>query len=122
MNVSDGHYIPSLRPPVKNTPDWYLKKNLLAELEKEKKFILELREDLPFADLAIKRDKHDFGMILTDDDLFYQSISSKEAHVYNPFTLSMKNWKFRGVFSREYWQDKDRVIERMVLFSNHVEE
>jgi len=52
---------------------------------------------------------------------YYQSVSAKETHVYNPFTLSSKNWKFRGVFSRELWQDRDEVIERLVRFSNYLE-
>jgi hypothetical protein len=80
-----------------------------------------LSEGLPFADLTIQEKKHYYGLILTDDDLYYQSVSAKETHVYNPFTLSSKNWKFRGVFSRELWQDKKDLIERLVRFSNNLE-
>jgi len=76
---------------------------------------------MPFSDLTIKDKDLYYGLILTDDDLYYQSVSAKETHVYNPFTLTSKNWKFRGVFSRELWQDKADVIERLVRFSSHLD-
>ncbi len=121
MEVSEGKFIPMLRPTVKSSNDWYLKRKLKEELTAEKKFTMEITESLPFSDLTLKMDGQYYGLILTDDDLYYQSVSAKETHVYNPFTLSSKNWKFRGVFSREIWQNSDEVIERMIRFSNHLE-
>jgi len=121
MEVSEGKFIPALRPSAKSSNNWYLKRKLKEDLIAEKKFTMEISESLPFSDLTLKKDDQYLGLILTDDDLYYQSVSAKETHVYNPFTLSSKNWKFRGVFSREVWQDNDEVIERMIRYSNHLE-
>jgi hypothetical protein len=38
-------------------------------------------------------------------------------HVYTPFTLSHKNWKFMGIQSREYWHDKEAIKERILRFA-----
>jgi hypothetical protein len=56
------------------------------------------------------------GLIITDDTLYHDAISVKEVHVYKPLTLSKKNWKFRGFFSREYWMDRDSLKERLDRF------
>jgi hypothetical protein len=120
-NVSNENYKPTIKPAINANASWYLKNKIKAELLADSNFNLNLSEGLPFADLTIQEKKHYYGLILTDDDLYYQSVSAKETHVYNPFTLSSKNWKFRGVFSRELWQDKKDLIERLVRFSNNLE-
>jgi superfamily I DNA and/or RNA helicase len=118
--VSGGKFSPAPKIPVKSNADWYLKNRIREDLSKNRKFRMEISEEMPFADLTLKTEEDYHGVILTDDDLYFQNVSSKEAHVYNPFTLAMKNWKFRGVFSREYWQDKNQVINRLIIFSNHL--
>jgi len=120
MKVSGGDFIPSPKVPIKPNAEWYLKSRIRDDLQQNRKFKMMVTEEMPFADLTLKSEEAYHGLILTDDDLFYQSVSSKEAHVYNPFTLAMKHWKFRGVFSREYWQDKQKVIDRLIIFSNHL--
>jgi hypothetical protein len=119
--VSGRKYKPSIKAPFNANANWYLKNKLKNELLADNNFSLKVGEELPFADLTIKDDHHYYGLILTDDDLYYQSVSAKETHVYNPFTLSSKNWKFRGVFSRELWQDRNDVLERLVRFCNYLE-
>jgi hypothetical protein len=118
--VSEGKFSPAPRIPVKSNADWYLKNRIREDLGKSRRFKMEITEEMPFADLTLKTGEGYHGVILTDDDLYFQNVSSKEAHVYHPFTLAMKNWKFRGVFSREYWQDKGDVIGRLIIFSNHL--
>lgn len=120
VKVSEGEYTPSLQPRLKSSSSWYLKDRLMNDLRDEKRFVMEVSQELPFADLTLKRNESYYGLILTDDDLYYQSVSSKEAQVYDPLNLTTKNWKFRSVFSREYWQDKARIIDRLALFSNHL--
>jgi hypothetical protein len=120
VQVSRKEFVPSLKPPVRSNTGWYLKYRLRNELDKNRKFKIKVTEEMPFADLTLKTDDTYLGVILTDDDLYFQSVSSKETHVYNPFTLAMKNWKFRGVFSREFWQDREQVIDRLIIFSNHL--
>jgi DNA replication protein DnaC len=120
MKVSKGEFVPSLKPPARPDAGWYLKNRIRHDLEQNRKFKMKISEEMPFADLTLKTDEAYLGVVLTDDDLYFQNVSSKEAHVYNPFTLAMKHWKFRGVFSREYWQDKEKVIDRLIIFSNHL--
>ncbi|MBC8110144.1 MAG: hypothetical protein H7Y04_03695 [Verrucomicrobia bacterium] len=50
-----------------------------------------LVQELRFADLTEKQENRYANLILTDDDLYFQSLSSKEAHVYLPLMLSQKN-------------------------------
>jgi hypothetical protein len=119
--VSTKKYKPAVKPAINANASWYLKNRLKEVLLADSNFNLTLSEELPFSDLTIRDKKNYHGLILTDDDLYYQSISAKETHVYNPFTLTSKNWKFRGVFSRELWQDGKEVIERLVRFSNNLE-
>lgn len=118
--VSTRKYKPSHKAAVNPNADWYLKNRLKRELLADPNFNLEITDELPFADLTLRDPAQYYGLILTDDDLYYQSVSAKETHVYNPFTLSSKNWKFRGVFSRELWQDTAEVVERLVRFSKHL--
>jgi hypothetical protein len=77
----------------------------------------EMTEEMPFADLTIKSEGRYIGLVLTDDDLYHQSISIKDMHVYTPFMLSAKHWKFVGVYSREYWHNKETIKERLLRFS-----
>jgi len=119
-NVSKGNFKPLLMKKKKHTIDWYLKTKL-QKLTKDSELTVELVEEMPFADLTIKnRDKY-LGLILTDDDLYYQSMSIKDMHIYKPLTLSGKNWRFRGIYSREYWYDKDLVLERIKRFVQLIE-
>jgi len=122
MKVSEGDFIPAPKVPLKSNAAWYLKSRIKEDLNSNRKFKMEITEEMPFADLTLKTEEAYHGLILTDDDLYYQSVSSKDAHVYSPFTLTMKNWKFRGVYSREYWQDREQVINRLMMFSSRLEE
>jgi superfamily I DNA and/or RNA helicase len=121
-NVSSKKYKPEIRPAINANANWYLKNKLSQALKNDPNFKLNISDELPFSDLTLFDGKAYYGLILTDDDLYYQSVSAKETHVYNPFTLSSKNWKFKGVFSRELWQDKGEVVERLVRFSNYLAE
>jgi hypothetical protein len=76
-----------------------------------------MKEEMPFADLTVKSGDNYLGLVLTDDDLYHQSISIKDMHIYTPFTLAAKHWKFVGIFSREYWHNKEAVRERLLRFS-----
>jgi len=120
--VSSKKYTPIIKPPANANASWYLRNRIANELKSSPNFKMNVTGELPFSDLTIRDEERYYGLILTDDDLYFQSVSAKETHVYNPFTLSAKNWKFRGVFSREIWQDREEVIERLVRFSNYLEE
>ena len=104
-------------PPVKGDFDhsWYLKDRLKEETFQNGSH--SLHESLPFADLVLCKDDRYLGLIMTDDDLYYQSISVKDSHVYIPLVLQSKGWKFTSIFSREYWMNPDETKERIERFA-----
>lgn len=95
--------------------NWYLKEKLKTETFINNSHSLE--ELLPFADLVLCRANQYLGLLLTDDDLYHQSISVKDSHVYVPLILKSKGWKFMGLFSREYWMNPDETRERIERFA-----
>lgn len=112
LDVSNGNFRPAPENNNEFASNWYLK-NKVEALIKEDWPNVTTDRSLPFSDLAIKEDGKYSGVIFTDDDLYFKSISIKDTHVYSPFTLSSKSWKFLGLFSREYWHDKDIVKDKI---------
>lgn len=102
LQVSEGKYTPSPEPP-KGFKDNQLLKNKLICLHND------FYKELPFADITVKDGKTYQSLILTDDDLYYQSLSPKDSYAYTPFLLSKKNWPFSRIYSREYWNNKEKV-------------
>ncbi|MGA0557679.1 AAA domain-containing protein [Larkinella sp. VNQ87] len=96
LSVAEGAYVPQPRR-TDRVPGARLLKDELKDGQTG------LVEELPFADLTRKTADHYAGLLLTDDDLYYES-SPKDAHAYTPFALRMKNWPFQRVYSREYWR------------------
>ena len=107
-DVSQGAFHPKPVADTDRSTSWYLKNQLksLADIEPAG---IELKEELPFADLTVKKNNRYLSLILTDDNLYYQSASVKDSHVYIPFTLSKKFWRFKGFFSRQYWMDPQGI-------------
>ncbi|WP_255518015.1 ATP-binding protein [Fulvivirga sp. M361] len=118
LDVSKGKFKPSLMPADKRHAHWYLKQQLDKWLV-DNFDAFTFKEELPFADITVKSSEQYLGLILTDDDLYYQSQSIKDAHVYTPFVLSKKKWNFTGVFSREFWNNREVVKENLSRFVNH---
>ena len=116
--VSEGKYNLAIPENINASPDWYLKSKLEKWLIDEAN--LEAGHSLPFADITISKNGEYIGVIATDDDLYYQSPSIKDSHVYTPFTLSAKHWKSKGVFSRNYWQNLEGTREELRVFVNQV--
>ncbi|MCF0075248.1 AAA domain-containing protein [Dyadobacter sp. CY261] len=96
LQVSEGRFEPAPLTTGQFRSDWLLKERLVKQnpaFEKE----------LPFGDITVKEEGAYKGLVLTDDDLYHYSKSSKEPHAYLPLLLRLKNWPFRRVYSREYW-------------------
>ncbi|MCH8318732.1 MAG: hypothetical protein IIA88_09610, partial [Bacteroidetes bacterium] len=126
LDVSDGKYKPApVRKGDFNT-SWFLKNKLMninkeagqeagyrAQKTKEEPKNHQFIEELPFADITIK-DKKDYkALILTDDTLYHQSVSVKDAHAYVPMNMINKNWKYMRVYSREFWKDPKEVADML---------
>jgi hypothetical protein len=105
--VSEGAYTPAPKPSEGFRASLFLKDQLPAWSNK-------LMKELPFADLTVKEQHTYHSLVLTDDDLYYQSLSTKDAHAYTPFLLKKKNWPFVRIYSREYWRDKQKLQEKVL--------
>ena len=114
-DVANGVY--QLTPPEHTDypSSWYLKSKLQNSMSQQPGLTFE--ESLPFADLTVRSGEHYLGLILTDDDLYHQSISVKDSHVYIPLILFVKGWRFQGIFSRQYWMNQDQVVESLQRFA-----
>jgi hypothetical protein len=58
--------------------------------EQLSKKVVSFVKELPFADLTIKSSQQYQGVVLTDDDLFYDARSVKESFAYLPWNYSVK--------------------------------
>ncbi len=118
--VSEGQYEPQVQPHEQHEATWYLKDHFQSiNLINSKQ--TSLQEKLPFADLTIMNSGDYRGLILTDDSLYFESISIKDPHIYKPFLFQKKGWRFRQFFSREFWMEKETVIEKLTRFINSTE-
>jgi AAA domain/Protein of unknown function (DUF4011) len=72
-----------------------------------------LKPQLPFADLTLQKNGNYGTLVLTDDDLYFQSLSAKEAHAYRIFMLTQKNWNFEKFYSRQFWKNSQKLKERL---------
>ena len=117
--VSEGEYEPTVNASKAFGQDWYLK-NKLKDWEKD--FPIKFTEELPFADLSLKwRGKYK-GVLMTDDNVFYESATVKDSFVYKPFLLESKEWKYRFVHSRNFWQNPQVVKENIGRLVEAVQE
>ena len=113
-DVSEQKEKPFLSKNTKHNAAWYLKTKIKEQANFKK---TELQTDsFPFADLVTKKESQYYGLILTDDDLYYQSISVKDPHALIPLLLEQKNWKHTMLYSRSYWQDPDKFINEVAKF------
>lgn len=96
LQVSEGKYEPAPLPTGQFRSEWLLKERLVRQNPT-------FGKELPFGDITVKEEGAYKGLVLTDDDLYHYSKSSKEPHAYLPLLLRLKNWPFRRVYSREYW-------------------
>ena len=117
--VSEGEYEPTVNTSKAFGQDWYLKSKLKGW---EKDFSIKFTEELPFADLSLKwRGKYK-GVLMTDDNVFYESATVKDSFVYKPFLLESKEWKYRFVHSRNFWQNPQVVKENIGRLVEAVQE
>ena len=121
QEVSEGRFSPYLVPANKQE-GWYLKEKLRKWGEGRLDDIV-IDRDMPFADLTVREGQKYIGVVRLDDELYFQSPSVKDAHVYTPFTFSAKKWSMFSLTSREYWNNKEEALDRATTFiNNHREE
>jgi len=115
--VSNNRFKPSKLPSTDFGIDWYLKSKL-QEWENDLPVSFEY-EDV-YADLSIKLKNEYLGLLFTDDDYFYNSLSSKEVFAYRPAHIKSKNWPVDMILSREYWMQKNKTKDKLRRFVDQV--
>ena len=117
LSVSEGKFEMDSSKEKKFSLDWYLK-GLLTSWKVPELSEFTLKEELPFTDLTVKKQHEYKGLIMTDDDMYFESVSAKQAHCYWPFIIASKNWPYTNFHSREYWIDKEASREKLLKFLN----
>jgi Superfamily I DNA and RNA helicases and helicase subunits len=92
---------------------WYLKSRIVS-WAKQKWAESEVEDaDMPFYDLMVKQKGEPRGVLLSDDEFYYQALSARAPHGLPPLLLDQKNWPFLRVHSRNYWQDRERFFNEV---------
>jgi hypothetical protein len=87
---------------------WYLKNQLMGHYSNHEVRGNSLSNAM---DLELLEDGRYVAGILTDDHRLYASRSVKEAFVYHPRLLRQKKWEVVQIFSRQYWLDREDLLE-----------
>jgi hypothetical protein len=65
-------------------------------------------------DLEVNEKGKAVAAILTDDQRFFSARTAKEAFVYHPRLLTSRNWHMVFLFSRQYWMDKEDLLQTKI--------
>ncbi len=114
--VDQRRFIPTVNGEAKQKASWYLNHQVKDWGEgKFPDFRFEVNR-LPLADLLIKNENYYLGIVITDDLHYYNSLSVKDFFAYLPTLMTHKKWDYHYVFSRNLWQDKEKVEEDLLRF------
>ena len=115
-DVHQKRFVPEVHANGKQPASWYLNQQIKSwGEEKFPEFRFEVNS-LPLADLHIKNENGYMGIVLTDDMHYFSSLSEKDFFAYTPALMAKKNWNYHYVFSRNLWQDKEKVEEDLLRF------
>ena len=114
--VDQRRFTPTFYGNGKQKSSWYLNHQIKTwGEEKFPEFKFEVNR-LPLADVHIRNDQGYLGIVLTDDMHYYNSLSEKDFFAYVPTLMTRRNWDYHYVFSRNLWQDKEKVEEDLLRF------
>lgn len=91
---------------------WYLKNQLMGQYGNHDVRNNSLSKAM---DLELLEDGKYVAGILTDDHRLFVARSVKEAFVYHHRLLRQKRWEVVHIFSRQYWLDKEDLLETKVM-------
>ncbi len=115
-DVDQGIYKPHTKPAFTKNKDWYLSNKIKQWGEgRLDKFVFET-DALPFSDVGVLHNNQHLGIILTDDVRYFSSLSVKHSHAYIPSILTQKNWKYQMVYSRNFWKDREKIENGLMVF------
>lgn len=113
--VSDGLWKPASMESKTYTSNWYLRQKLQLDTENAS-----IEKNLPFADITVKSNENPAGLVLTDDELFYDTLSPKEAHSYRQQHFIQMNWPYIQIYSREFWISREQTQRKLEQFAFRV--
>ena len=106
LEVSEGRYQPmALAEAV--PPKTVRLRNKLLSLQDN------LKVTFPFADLSYHREGRVYGLLYTDDDLYYNMPSAKAFHLHRPRLLAAKGWSHLDIYSRAYWLHPEKIEQQL---------
>ena len=115
VDVAEGRFKPTILNDNTKKPVWFLKSRIIDWARKNLQEYV-IAEEMPFSDLTVKKENLFVCLIITDDDIYHQSTSAKDFHVYTPLNLQSKHWKIFYINSRQFWHDKEVVFEALIKF------
>ncbi len=118
-DITHGNWSPTLPMVPQHHQEWFLRSQL-TQPEFHEFSDLTLQKTFAFSDITVEQDENSMGLILTDDEIFHDTVSVKEAFVYYPNHLSDKKWPYTRFFSRMFWIDRQTIKERMKIFLNRI--
>jgi hypothetical protein len=115
-DVHQRKFRPQVRPAIRQQTAWYLNTRLKKWGEQKFSNLQFEIDSLPMADLYVKNNDQYLGMVRTDDTHYLASLSVKDAFAYAPALFEQKNWDSCFIFSRNLWQDPEKVEEDLLRF------
>ena len=115
-DVYQRHFKPQVVEAVKQPTTWYLNSQIRKWTADKFQHVDFETDTLPLADLHFKKDGQHLGIVLTDDARYYTSLSVKDSFAYVPALFALRNWDYHMVFSRNLWQDRERVEDGLLRF------
>jgi hypothetical protein len=95
---------------------WYLNERIKSWAENKFPDIKFETSTLPFSDLHFSRNGEFGGVVLTDDVRYMDSENIKDVHAYTQAILHQKNWEYLMIYSRNFWQDRERIENDLTRF------
>jgi hypothetical protein len=114
--VYERRFIPHIDRPVKQSASWFLNSQLKNWSDRKFADVNFSTDELPLADFHFAKDGKHLGIVMTDDARFFTSLSVKDSFAYVPALYHQKNWDYHMVFSRNLWQDRERVEDGLLKF------
>lgn len=113
--ISGGDEVINPGEQPQHTSGWYLNQHLVEHGKAHYPNISFSVNTLPFTDVVLTEDEH-AAVLLTDDEVYKESLTVKEAHAYTPALLEQKHWRYHRVFSRNWWINLPETAESLVKF------
>jgi hypothetical protein len=115
-DVHERRFVPFVDKSLKQPATWYLNAQLKNWSNVKFSDVKFSTDELPLADFHFEKNGKHLGIVMTDDARFFSSLSVKDSFAYTPTLYHQKNWDFHMVFSRNLWQDRERVEDGLLKF------